>query len=106
MSKHTPGPWQFHELRGDDGLGYIRPNPQDYLEIAHHGDTGRSAEENRANARLISAAPELLEALELCINQLERDTELLYDQFTPWAEIPTALEKARAAIAKAEGETQ
>ena len=65
--QHTPTPWQFAPLttRGvdtTDGLGYIRPLDEDGLEIAHHGDTGRSGEENRANAALIIRACNLLSA--------------------------------------------
>jgi hypothetical protein len=66
---HTPAPWQYCELGIDrpgsivDGLGYIRRDPEDGLEIAHLGDTGRSREENEANGNLIATAPELLAAL-------------------------------------------
>jgi hypothetical protein len=51
-----------------------------------------------ANARLIAAAPDLLEALELMLDRF-RDTEGSYGQ---WEE--EATENARAAIAKARGE--
>jgi hypothetical protein len=60
---HTRGPWQFYQLRGDDGLGYIRPDPEDGHEIAHHGDMDRSREENIANGNLIAASPVMLAAL-------------------------------------------
>lgn len=57
---HTPGPWHFYELPSKpDGLGYIRCEG-DSLEISHHGDMGRSREENLANANLTIAAPDLL----------------------------------------------
>ena len=62
---HTPGPWQFYELldHAHDGLGYIRTVPEDGLEIAHHGDSGRSRSENVANGHLLAAAPDMLAAL-------------------------------------------
>jgi hypothetical protein len=61
----TPGPWSFYAPKSwFDGLGYIRPEPADGMEIAHHGDSRRSAMENEANARLIQHAPEMAEALE------------------------------------------
>ena len=75
MTNATPGPWTFYELTESrvtgksDGLGYIRPlTAQDFdnREIAHHGDSQRSREENIANARLIAAAPDLLDALWVC----------------------------------------
>ncbi len=72
-AKHTPGPWEFTELRSsDDGLGYIRPVDWDGAEIAHHGDTLRSAETNRANARLIARAPDMDAALREAVEAMER----------------------------------
>lgn len=68
MTAFTPGPWQFYELpnpNGADGIGYIRAEPHDNKEIAHHGDSDRSRDENVANAHLIVAAPDLLEAAQL-----------------------------------------
>ena len=55
MSEHTPGPWEVH----------------DRLIMTRHGEEiARTfepdiAEEERHNARLIAAAPELLEAAEM-----------------------------------------
>jgi hypothetical protein len=54
---HTKGPWTFRELRGNDGLGYIESDGRD---IIHAGVSDLSAAENRANAALIAAAPDLL----------------------------------------------
>lgn len=56
MSEHTPTPWYFFELdRRPDGCGYIRVET-DNFEISHHGDMGRSREENLANAAFIVKA--------------------------------------------------
>lgn len=57
MSNHSPLPWHFYELpdRRPDGVGYIRSGDQRF-EVSHHGDTGRSREENLANADLIIRA--------------------------------------------------
>jgi hypothetical protein len=98
---HTPGPWQFYDLRPhDDGLGYIRPLPEDGLEIAHHGDSGRSREENLANAALIAAAPDLLAALKMF---LAFDSEA-YDRKSHRAKALIETKKsAWRTIAKAEG---
>lgn len=62
MSKHTPGPWFRGEIRtnviGHGGIRVARCN-------FDGGFNGREDEfEAECNARLISAAPELLEALE------------------------------------------
>lgn len=88
--QHTPGPWvatnrptfsghdfwTVHSLQSRDDVVYVTLRCNDQLE---------------ANARLIAAAPELLEALEGCLTcefpVIDRD----------------AVSKALAAIAKATG---
>lgn len=58
MTKHTPGPWVV------DGPGIIRDEAStdgDHIDASVFGDT---IEENRANAVLIAAAPEMFEALD------------------------------------------
>ena len=89
MSKHTPGPW----LRDGDRVYTLH-------KLAHveasrwnaqvRPSVGCPPDEADANARLIAAAPELLEALKWTARALDK-------------EHPAAI-KARAAIAKAEGE--
>jgi len=100
MSKHTPGPW--HYRRGDEWSHSV---------VTHHGtlpdgsqncwtvaDINKMREpEHEANARLIAAAPELLEALQACEARL---THLAQNSVNVVAE----LKQARAAIAKAEGQ--
>lgn len=63
MTKATPAPWTFQELKGDDarGQGYIYG--PDGREISHHGVMERWREENLANAALTIAARDLLAAL-------------------------------------------
>ncbi|HHW2860376.1 TPA: hypothetical protein ACUUCQ_005146 [Pseudomonas aeruginosa] len=90
MRKHTPGPWEIE--RYSDGLiqivGDVRivsddeENVTTVVEAVARGD--------EANARLIAAAPELLEALQVCIQQI---TALCSADDVP--------DQARAAIAKA-----
>jgi hypothetical protein len=107
MSKHTPGPWVVsHGYDGSisvDTVDYVRLNLTTACKIVvadickHEMAEHFSAE---ANARLIAAAPELLEALQdVC-------ARLLYRGVSTDAGHPdrTALEVARAAIAKATGE--
>ena len=71
MSKHTPGPWHV------DGCN-INAGSTAYL-VANQRAT---AHQLRANARLIAAAPELLEALTRLLRESEagsldeRETEL------------------------------
>ena len=97
MSKHTPGPWGI--MKGDHG------------PMIFSGECGRAVAmlarqvttaEREANARLIAAAPELLEALEVMLNGDEMGE---YEcQRTGFPRMIQRREKARAAIAKAKGE--
>jgi hypothetical protein len=53
MSKHTPGPWTAEH--GSD----------DYFYVATEDGVSFPRDEQKANAHLIAAAPEMLEALKL-----------------------------------------
>ena len=100
MSKHTPGPWSVVEH--DHAICIQTESPSKtkygasrYAAIGGFDRNDRAQlEEARANARLIAAAPELLEALQ----KIAGNT---YDEWTNGAE---AARIARAAIAKATGE--
>ena len=92
--KGTPGPWRVSEKHGDlidirynnNGIGAIS------LNLAHVVARQSWLKEAEANAKLIAAAPELLEALQFIINDCSRM-------------IPKRAEdKAIAAINKALGE--
>lgn len=80
MKKHTPGPWKVAStIEGDEyslnvlGGRYNGLLAQSKLSV--HFDS----EEAEANAKLISAAPELLEALEKCIKYSSKDPQLVRD---------------------------
>jgi hypothetical protein len=79
MSAHTPGPWSF---RASSYLEYI---------YAADGSCVFSGEMDTANARLISAAPELLASLRAMLDTMDDGSDE-----------PTLI-AARAAIAKATG---
>ncbi len=68
MKKHTPGPWYRGEV---DNSIYIWEEGGDGGFIAEVSSEDTDAETLVANARLIAAAPELLEALELCRKALD-----------------------------------
>lgn len=87
MSKHTPGPWKF----GKDGA-IEHNNVQIYIDGAD-GTLIVYGQVKDADARLIAAAPDLLESLR---GFIEHGTCFDADD---WA-------KAKAAIAKATGETK
>ena len=107
-AKHTAGPW--HYCRGKTGTGcpcgMVWSKPADFHVATAHKAWGDfpddpvaeiPVEEMQANAHLIAAAPELLEALEGLIQYVpggvDRD-----DIGRPW------LKAAFQAIAKARGE--
>ena len=73
MTTHTAGPWRVtDEINRSSGGEVIRPNRGDGVDspVAFVCDFNRydRDEERKANARLIAAAPELLEALKLLLN--------------------------------------
>lgn len=65
QSKFTPGPWQIH---GDPQTEICDIGTQ---PLANTGIPCRSFIEQQANARLIAAAPDMLDGLELSIERLE-----------------------------------
>jgi hypothetical protein len=98
MTEHTPGPWiAFH----------VHPNPTVCINGLDGGFIGEVFEMDRqgrrgvndvvkANARLIAAAPELLEALKLALDEIHYPGALRH--------MGIDLEKAiNRVIAKAEG---
>ncbi|HFT1859310.1 TPA: hypothetical protein RG921_004299 [Pseudomonas aeruginosa] len=109
MSKHTPGPWVLDTIPTSVGIchriGPFPPRRPDDVTVRHaclYADypsaSNPADEELEANARLIAAAPELLDALEDAVNRLTSSLILLKcdDDF-----IKKETAKARAAIAKA-----
>jgi hypothetical protein len=101
MSGHTPGPWT---IKYETNVGAARSGC-DWAVVAATGafstntDSGEHDTENKANARLIAAAPELLAALEEILSGY---TGLLaaLGHDTPSR---TDLIRAEVAIAKAKG---
>lgn len=86
MNKHTPGPWSFYDDSNDGKTNRI--------EIVAIGKTVARIyhsvpAQDLPNARLIAAAPDLLEALEFVIRGVPDTWE--------------GVQQARAAIAKATG---
>lgn len=112
-AKHTPGVWSAEhftntarvEISGGK-LRLLKDVEGNILAFLPQWlDTESEAAEAKANARLIAAAPELLEALEEVVNsQDERFPVGSIDAQDKWATRRTnALNTARAAIAKATG---
>jgi hypothetical protein len=97
--KHTPGPWLYAQ-EGLDAFGIVQPDGHSIVHlVALHNSTG--ARHLPANARLIAAAPDLLEALTKLLDMHERCDA----GFAPHVELRFAIrDMARAAIARATGE--
>lgn len=68
MSKHTPGPWRIE----NDAPSYcINAGERRHVAMVScytDGTPGNSSSENLANARLIAAAPDLLAAAKLALD--------------------------------------
>lgn len=102
-AKHTPGPWVEHPRDGIPSVGIDVGDGGELLPIVDsvHGRTKAEAKRNR---RLIAAAPELLDALQVLH---DKTAELIAhlqatDRLRPCFNFP-ALDSARATIAKASG---
>jgi len=105
MSKHTPGPWfhEVHELPLNNGK-VISIQTRKTFDADEEDDDPTLAgiysldPVDFANASLIAAAPDLLEALEEMVLSLAQFEIYEYQGF--------AIEAARKAIARAKGEPQ
>ena len=109
MSKHTPGPWAYtksvnfgHEsfnIHQADGAGYTP-----YMSDVGTTELGEDMEIQEANARLIAAAPQMLEALDELVDLKDRRHMLAIERYQQARE--RAWEKCRAAIRAAKGESK
>lgn len=98
---HTPGPWSIGEINDywTDSISIVEPDGAAIACTTRGGGFAYEAPDALAgerapalpNARLIAAAPELLDACKAALNDR---------MFKDWPEIATLL---MAAIAKAEG---
>ena len=94
MSKHTPAPWIMEFRPGHwERRWEISAFDGSCICVGDDWETSFRSEGD-ANARLIAAAPELLEALEGMVSEFDGC----------YADGEPAMIKARAAIAKARGE--
>lgn len=91
-AKHTPGPWSTASdpCHFDSQTTVVAANGARVAEV-----TGSAFDEAEANARLIAAAPDLLEACKAFVAHYPMGTNPFLDD---------AFRAARAAIARATGE--
>lgn len=118
MSKHTKGPWvvgpEFTDLMAcPEGGRFHAIDAPTYghfalavvvTQLADDYPPGSTCAELMANATLIAAAPELLDALSLFVLMVEKDQILTIDRHR--AALIRALTAANAAITKATGVPQ
>ena len=88
MMKHTKGPWKINIDTGEYGVYHL------YSPDIGGDEVFEREEIDEANARLIAAAPELLDALR----------DLLYAATLPMKERREGWDSARALIKKVAGE--
>jgi hypothetical protein len=95
----TPGPWTC-EVSEESPNGLIVGRAGEDV-VAEMQSNGQTATQVIANARLIAAAPELLEALKECVIALD-----VYDRapHESYVNKKLARERAESAIGKAKGE--
>lgn len=116
MNKHTPGPWeachdgkckcrQVWSIPGDCPVFTANDKGEKVLVGLIHHEWGDDldliygeipAEQQEANARLIAAAPDLLEACKLVLENIA----------PKYSSYHICVEKLRAAISKAEGKEE
>lgn len=100
---NTPGPWLSDSFRGGEPnfsriLRRTENSETDWLFVIQHN--GEATEERQiVDACLIAAAPDLLEALELALEYFAHRQQRYKNRHPVW------VQKARAAIAKARGES-
>jgi hypothetical protein len=94
-TKHTPGPWKAVELIGP--LYIVRKDDQSELQRCTIAGAVRLAD-----ARLIAAAPELLDALKGMVNLAEK----MNDSSNEGGMLDDRFDAAMAAIATATGSNE
>jgi len=99
QNQFTPGPWHYQQETDSRRDGYIRPaltpiqpGMQNMPAVARACHSGCGVTEMRANARLIAAAPDLIDALQTMLDSFAECDD-------NWQ-----VQKARAALAKAKGD--
>lgn len=96
MTKHTPAPWKVVGVPVTDKNGKRHPDSMRKVVTSSGGSVMCNGSNKFANAHLIAAAPELLEALNRA--RYELVTEKFYPETAP------VIQVIDAAIAKARGE--
>ena len=105
-AKHTPGPWNVRidlpDMDGDEISQIVKIDPKvggmDYGIAQVHFHGGEFGPQERADAALIAAAPDLLAALEMLILHADAKAHL-----PSTLNFSAPIQAARVAVAKAKG---
>jgi hypothetical protein len=101
MTQHTPGPWTVHEvpeyLQTDFHYHIHGPGNGYFTPCSIYGDGIKNKGTALANARLIAAAPVMLEALKGLVAEAAKHPAVEYKP------LRGALKVIQAAITQAEG---
>ena len=109
MNTHTPGPWRYiardPECRIPFGIEFVSGRSS-VLPIADICDNP-IPEEREANAQLIAAAPELLEAMKDMLQVVAHTRHMLADHAPPSSLIAFdfGMSQAESVISKATGQS-
>lgn len=104
--KGTPAPWEYEADNGWECM-ITTSKETHYIEVKNHDMAEDACIEMYHNAKLIEAAPELLEALQDCLNTLEildNTIEKISDHQTYFNATRNSMAIAEKAITKALGE--
>lgn len=105
MSKHTPGHWFYSaKLSGSENHRGFSVLNQSGWRLAEVQPMDPDGIEGEANARLIAAAPALLEALEALLSDSENVRSIMLREAGIGMVDEVALAAARTVIAAAKGE--
>lgn len=105
MSKHTPGPWKFGQYLGSLSSFCVHMDAGDKgrgIDVVK-AVAGITTEQRLANARLIAAAPEMLEALERTLWYVKKQGRRSLT-VADAAAANEAMQHLQSVIAKAKGE--
>jgi len=92
-TKHTPGNW-YHSENGRDTYIYLEDGGNHHKGMI--GKVSKQQNEYEANAKLIAAAPELLEILMKIDMSIDEASSKItgHRMFKVWPEIQVAIQKA------------
>ena len=109
VAGHTPGPWKvltsFGSTLKGHAVAYEDEQTMSIVARCWDNDTAEEHGSFEANARLIAAAPELLEAAKLMLNRMGESVRACghTESLKSFYENSIFADQLRAAISKAEG---